>query len=182
MTKYCLLLFLFFSAAMNAVVEDKLYILFIIDRFPSLIKEHIVNQIVYFIDQGHTISIFAEQEENTGNVSKKVQEYNLMKYVNYKKIPENLDDVDIVFTQYGDLGKKYIFLKKLFPHIVFVTCFRGADLTKAGLYTNDQFDELFFVGRSFFTCVCLFSIQIRVTRLPFKKDCCFLFPDRLYGV
>jgi len=165
--RYCLLLLFFLYV--NAASQDKLRILFIIDRFPSLIKEHIVNQMVYFIDQGHTIVIFAEQEEITGNISKKVLDYNLLQYVQYGKISEDLNYIDIIIAQYGNLGKKYIFLKKKFPHLVFVTCFRGADLTRLDFYSNNQLSELFSIGDLFLPVCAYFRYKLELLGCPRRK-------------
>ncbi|MDA8091269.1 MAG: glycosyltransferase [Nitrospiraceae bacterium] len=61
-------------------------IAFIITEFPSLAETFILNQITGLIDQGHDISIFAEQLEPEPKVHPDIEKYDLLKRTRYFRI------------------------------------------------------------------------------------------------
>jgi len=64
-------------------------IAFIVGGFPRLSETFILNQITGFLDLGHDVEIFAEENLKEGKVHSDVEKYQLLKRVHYFAMPYN---------------------------------------------------------------------------------------------
>ena len=124
-----------------------LKILFVVSNFPSPSQTFILNIITGLIDKGHDVSIFSFHEpKDDSYVHPNIEKYNLLKRVIYKQLPAKLPDYDIVFCQFGYIGKKIIKIKRLGKWLKkrkFVVCFRGADITKRVQADPTLYEQMF---------------------------------------
>ena len=115
--------------------QRPLKILFVVEYFPSASQIYILNMMTSLIDRGHDISIFAFSSKHHDGIlplSPKIKQYGLLDRVTYKKFPDVLPENDIVFCQFGNLGKKMLAMESLSEWLrqrKLVVCFRGFDLT-----------------------------------------------------
>lgn len=113
-----------------------LKILFIVEYFPSASQIYILNMITSLIDRGHDVSIFSFSSKNHKGVlplSPKIKKYGLLNRVTYKNFPELLPQSDIVFCQFGNLGRKLLRMPQVSEWLAqrkLVVCFRGFDLNE----------------------------------------------------
>ena len=134
--------------------EAPLNVLFIVNHFPSRSQAFIMNIIVGLIKKGHNVSIFSFNKDNYASLYPDIAKYNLLDKVTYRgKFPNKLPHCDIVFCQFGTLGKK-IFdaknLKKWLKNKKVVTCFRGSDTSKYLKFNySDVYKKLFAKGALF---------------------------------
>lgn len=71
--------------------DNKLRILYVITRFPSISETFIVNQIVDMINRGHEIVIYAFKQENADILHDKISKYDLLnKTIFAPKLPDSL--------------------------------------------------------------------------------------------
>src|SRR5438132_11039771 len=120
--------FLFFYITVHAAKPLK--ILFVVGHFPVSSQIFILNIMTEFIDQGHDVSIFSFHRDELVDVHPNIEKYNLLEHVIYGPLPENLPNCDVVFCQFGYLGKMMLTKKKLVKWLKkrkMVVCFRGAD-------------------------------------------------------
>lgn len=128
--------FTYFLLSVGSVYATNrpLKILFVVSHFPSPSQIFILNMITGLIDRGHKVSIFSfHNDSELMDVHPHIKQYNLLGRVIYEKFPEKLPDCDIVFCQFGYLGKKILAMKPLRKWLKkrkFIVCFRGADITK----------------------------------------------------
>jgi colanic acid/amylovoran biosynthesis glycosyltransferase len=149
--KRVILLFLFFLHVVygkNHPHKNALNILFVVGNFPAPSQIFILNIITRLIDQGHKISIFSinKNKENLLHMHSDIEKYKLLKHVTYGKLPQKLPDYDIIFCQFGYLGKKMITDKRLSQWLTkrkLVVCFRGSDLTAYLKQSPGMYKELF---------------------------------------
>lgn len=72
------------------IKEDKqMRIAFIVGSFPKISETFILNQITGLIDQGHNVTIIADENPKDKKTHKKVIEYNLLEKTIYANIPKN---------------------------------------------------------------------------------------------
>jgi colanic acid/amylovoran biosynthesis glycosyltransferase len=133
-----------------------LKILFVVKYFPSLSQIYILNMITGLIDRGHDISIFSFRENKDTNMHPYIEKYNLLNIVTYEKFSEQLPDCDIVFCQFGDLGKVLLKMPQLSEWLQqrkMVVCLRGFDMMD---YVNNshQTNDYLFKKIDLFLPVC----------------------------
>jgi colanic acid/amylovoran biosynthesis glycosyltransferase len=126
-------LVIFFSINSAAVDEQRpLNILFIVGHFPARSQTFILNIMTGLIDNGHNVFIFSFHKDSLVGMHPNVEKYKLLDSVIYEQFPAQLPECDIVFCQFGYLGRK-IFeneqLKQWLKNKKVVVCFRGSDLT-----------------------------------------------------
>jgi len=118
----------------KAVAHSPLRILFVVSNFPAPSQIFILNIITGLIDAGHDVSIFSfHKSEKKDFMHPNIKKYKLLDRVIYETFPQPLPDSDIVFCQFGYVGKKITDMKRLRKWLKkrrLVVCFRGADLTK----------------------------------------------------
>lgn len=152
MYKFSLVFFLGFSYSVGlahsiSAFNRPLKILFVVGHFPSASQIFILNMITGLIDRGHDVSIFSfNNDSELIDIHPHIRKYNLLDRVIYEKFPENLPDCDIVFCQFGYVGKKIIAMKPLetwLKNRKVVVCFRGADITKRIQADPTIYNQLF---------------------------------------
>src|SRR5579862_156926 len=149
--------FAFFCGYSLVAFEQRpLNILFVVEYFPSLSQIYILNMITGLIDRGHNISIFSFRRNNDPHMHPHIQQYNLLNRVTYIKFPQKLPDYDIVFCQFGGLGKKLLGMSQLSMWLQqrkMVVCLRGFDMMD---YVNNSrhLNEWLFNKVDLFLPVC----------------------------
>jgi colanic acid/amylovoran biosynthesis glycosyltransferase len=149
--------FAFFCGYSLVAFEQRpLNILFVVEYFPSLSQIYILNMITGLIDRGHNISIFSFRKNNDSHMHPHIQQYNLLNRVTYIKFPQKLPDYDIVFCQFGGLGKKLLGMSQLSMWLQqrkMVVCLRGFDMMD---YVNNPhyLNEWLFSKVDLFLPVC----------------------------
>jgi colanic acid/amylovoran biosynthesis glycosyltransferase len=126
------LVIFFYTAHAAADRLRPLNILFIVDYFPSRSQTFILNIITGLIDHGHNVSIFSFHKDSSVDMHPNIEKYKLLERVIYGQFPEQLPQCDIVFCQFGYLGKRIVKippLKEWLNDKKVVVCFRGSDLT-----------------------------------------------------
>src|SRR5271156_3048544 len=91
----------------NRIIDSRMRILFIVDKFPWYTKAIILNQVTGLIDRGHDVYIYAHKGEGSESFDSEVYEYNLLQRTFYGHLPNNLNTYDIIACQYADLGKEF---------------------------------------------------------------------------
>lgn len=140
-----------------AIEQCPLNILFIVEYFPSLSQIYILNMITGLIDQGHNVSIFSFRKNNNDvNIHPYIAKYDLLNAVTYEKFPQSLPDCDIVFCQFGGLGKVIVEMPQLSEWLEqrkIVVCLRGFDVM--GYVSNPyHINEYLFKKIDLFLPVC----------------------------
>jgi colanic acid/amylovoran biosynthesis glycosyltransferase len=149
--------FVFFCGYPLVAFESRpLRILFVVEYFPSLSQIYILNMITGLIDRGHNVSIFSFRKNNDPNMHPHIQQYNLLSCVTYEKFPKKLPDYDIVFCQFGGLGKTVLEMPQLAGWLQqrkMVVCLRGFDMMD---YVNNPryLNEWLFSKVDLFLPVC----------------------------
>lgn len=123
---------LFFFIQLSA--QQPLKILFVVSHFPARSQIFILNIMTGLIDKGHDVSIFSfHKDKKDADVHPHIKKYKLLDRVIYENFPAKLPECDIVFCQFGYVGKKIAEMKHLRKWLKkrkMVVCFRGADITK----------------------------------------------------
>lgn len=168
------------------LARQPLKVLCVCGQFPVLSNVFILNQLTGLVKRDIDLTIFSYREgEQT--IHPDVLKYNLLDLAYYKKLPSDMKSYDIILCQFGDLGLKFLKIKKeLKLKAKLVTCFRGYDISRT-IKINGQhvYDELFAQG-DLFLPVCDYikntlikvgcnprKIQVHhsaidLTRFPFK--------------
>lgn len=123
-----------------------LNILFVVGHFPVASQIFILNIMTGLIDKGHNVFIFSLNKDDYKNVHPHIEKYKLMDRVFYEQFPMHLSECDIVFCQFGYLGKKIVETKKLVRWLnkrKIVVCFRGHDITSYTQKNQHIYDDLF---------------------------------------
>lgn len=188
------LMFFVYALTIEAYQQRPLKILFVVEYFPSASQIYILNIMTSLMDRGHDISIFAFSSKNHYGVlplSPKIKKYGLLERVTYKKFPEPLPESDIVFCQFGNLGRKILAIESLSEWLKqrkLVVCFRGFDLIEYGK-NSAEFNKYLFNEMDLLLPVCdYFKKQLTVLGCPGHKiavhhsgiDCAqFFFQPRI---
>ena len=112
--------------------QRPLNILFVVSHFPAPSQIFILNIITSLIDRGHNVSIFSFNKDKNVPVHSDIHKYHLFDRVTYGKLPDNMPDYDIVFCQFGYVGRQIFNMKELKKWLKkrkVVVCFRGSDTT-----------------------------------------------------
>ena len=115
----------------TAIDSRPLHILFVVEYFPSSSQIYILNMITGLIERGHTVSIFSLRKNNDRYIHPDIEKYGLLKMVTYGKFPTKLPNYDIVFCQFGGLGKVMLeipYLSAWLQQRKMVVCLRGFDM------------------------------------------------------
>jgi len=129
-----LLTVLLCGTSYEQIVSAPLNILFVVGRFPSPSQTFILNIITGLIDKGHNVFIFSFHQGELRYAHPNIKKYKLLDHVVYKKFPTRSSHYDIVFCQFGGLGKKILENRTLSQWLSkrkVVVCFRGSDITTA---------------------------------------------------
>ena len=113
------------------------------------------------IDQGHTVLIYSVNKGKLSGMHPDIEKYKLLDCVTYGISPKTLPSCDIVFCQFGYMGKKIIEMKGLARWLQgkkVVTCFRGADITSRVKKERTMYKTLFKKG-DLFLPVCKYFIS-----------------------
>ena len=109
-----------------------LNVFFVVEYFPSSSQIYILNMITGLIDKGHNVSIFSfRNNKKHVYLHPNIKKYALLDRVIYEKFPKKLPECDIVFCQFGGLGKTIFEMPNLSEWLQkrkVVVCFRGADV------------------------------------------------------
>jgi colanic acid/amylovoran biosynthesis glycosyltransferase len=140
----------FFTTILSetSLVDRPLKILVVVSNFPSPSQIFILNIIIGLIDQGHDVSIFSFQKgDKHAYIHPNIKKYNLLDRVVYNKLSKKkLRECDIVFCQFGYVGKKISEMKRLSDVLrkrKLAVCFRGADITKRVHNDRKMYDHMF---------------------------------------
>jgi colanic acid/amylovoran biosynthesis glycosyltransferase len=108
-----------------------LKILFIVGHFPAASQIFILNLMTGLIDLGHDVSICALHKDMSLPIHPNIEKYKLMNRVKYTALSSKLPKCDIVFCQFGYLGKLLLIRQVRFAKSLkkrkLVVCFRGSD-------------------------------------------------------
>ena len=113
MKKLILIAVLLYLCPIEAGNPHPLNILFVVGYFPSLSQIYILNMITGLINRGHNVSIFSFHKSDELDMHPHVEKYKLLNRVIYENFPEILPECDIVFCQFGGLGKKILEIPNL---------------------------------------------------------------------
>ncbi len=148
----CGILIFFYRDSVAINKPYPLKILFVVNYFPAPSQTFILNIITGLIDRGHDVSIFSFHKGDCAGINLLVEKYSLLDRVIYEQLPIILPEYDIIFCQFGYVGK-YIFemkkLKKWLKNKKVVVCFRGSDLTAHIKDDPKMYKELFKKGTLF---------------------------------
>jgi hypothetical protein len=114
------------------LIPRPLTILFIVGHFPSPSQTFILNQMTGLIERGHNVLIYSFQYHFNASWHPDIIKYGLLDRLMYNIFTGDLPECDIIFCQFGYLGKKIIEsprLEKWLKGKKIVTCLRGADTT-----------------------------------------------------
>ena len=131
MKKLILIAVLLYLCPIEAGNPHPLNILFVVGYFPSLSQIYILNMITGLINRGHNVSIFSFHKSDELDMHPHVEKYKLLNRVIYENFPEILPECDIVFCQFGGLGKKILEIPNLSEWLQkrkMVVCLRGFDV------------------------------------------------------
>src|SRR4030095_1544621 len=152
----CGLLFFLYRGSIVAHNLYPLKILFVVNYFPAPSQTFILNIITGLIDRGHKVSIFSFHKGDSTVINPAIEKYSLLDCVIYEQFPVPLPECDIVFCQFGNVGKE-IFeieaLRKWLKSKKIVVCFRGSDLT-AHMKDNPKMYKKLFNKANLFLPVC----------------------------
>jgi len=156
------LIFIIFSSMISYGHEAKpLNVLFIVGYFPCRSQTFVLNIITALIDKGHNVSIFSFHKDDLIFVHPNVEKYKLLNRVIYEKFPSKLPECDIVFCQFGYLGRRIFEMDNLTRWLStkkVVVCLRGSDIT-AHLQKDVKMYNRMFKRADLFLPVCDYFIQ-----------------------
>ena len=108
-----------------------LRILFVVGHFPAASQIFILNLMTGLIDLGHEVFICALHKDMSLPIHPNVEKYKLMDRVKYTALSSKLPKCDIIFCQFGYLGKTLLLRQAKFAKSLkkrkLVVCFRGSD-------------------------------------------------------
>ncbi len=147
-TKFLLFVFLFISSI--NIESRPLKILFATAVFPSSTGTAVLNQITGLIDRGHDVYIYALKGGKKEWIHPDVIKYRLLEKTKVKFLPDNIKNFDIIYAQFGGIGKMFARLKLcLNLSAKLVTCFRGRDASQSLLSAPKSYKLLFQLGTLF---------------------------------
>lgn len=127
--RFLQLLFLFLLENTISVLgrEEKLKILFVIDVFPSSIQKNLLDQIIWFSNNGHYITVLANQNNKNSITNiwlEEIKHYKVFDKVLYEYIPKNINTFDIIYCAEYKLTLRFVKFKKItkniFPKLITV--------------------------------------------------------------
>jgi colanic acid/amylovoran biosynthesis glycosyltransferase len=83
------------------------------------------------IERGHKVSLFSFRKNKDSYIHPDIRKYGLLNIVTYEKFPQQLPECDIVFCQFGGLGKVLLEMPQLSTWLEqrkMVVCLRGFDV------------------------------------------------------
>jgi hypothetical protein len=99
------------SLSMDKNIPKKLNILVVVGIFPKASEVFVLNQIVGLLEQGHTVTICANQKGDEKELQSDVIHHHLLDHAVYQR-PTNLDSYDVILIEFGTFAKPYTDLKK----------------------------------------------------------------------
>jgi len=139
-----------------------LRILMVVERFPWCTKQVIINQYIGLYERGHDIYIFSEKKmENAPMDEGFLERYDIPARTYYDTLPSDLHTYDVIIFQYGNLAKKFCYIKKQYGlKAKIVTFFRGFDITANEEILPGEYKELFEVGDLFLPICEYFKFRL----------------------
>src|SRR5579864_6400920 len=107
-----LLLTVAFCLCSLSLFSRPLKILFIVGHFPSASQTFILNQMTRLIGRGHTVLVYAFHYHLDEYMHPDIVKYSVLDCLLYG-ILQDLPECDIIFCQFGYLGKKIVESKQL---------------------------------------------------------------------
>ncbi len=140
--------------------QKPLKILVVTSKFPHATRTYTDNQIVGLLDKGHEVYILARCPGEFADYPL-VKQYNLLERTYYfeqiegnEKMPDALKDVDIIYCQFGVLGKYCLrLIDEKNMDVRLIVCLRGGDATSVLQKDPHCYDDLF-VKADLFMPVC----------------------------
>ena len=140
--------------------QRPLKILFVTSKFPHATRSYTDNQITGLLDKGHEVYILTRRLGGFADYPL-VKKYNLLERTYYfeqidgnEKMPDVLKDVDIIYCQFGVLGKYCLrLIDEKNMDVRLIVCLRGGDATSVLLKDPHCYDDLF-VKADLFMPVC----------------------------
>ncbi|HLJ30900.1 MAG TPA: glycosyltransferase [Candidatus Babeliales bacterium] len=137
--------------------KQSLNILFIVGHFPTPSQVFILNIMTGLIDLGHKVSICALHKDTSLPIHPNVEKYKLMDRVKYTTLSSKLPKCDIVFCQFGYLGKLLLVRQAKFAKSLkkrkLVVCFRGSD-TSSYVQKDPKIYKKLFIEANLLLPVC----------------------------
>ncbi len=119
---------LFFIAS-NAFAQK---ILYLTDDFPHYTSVPLIHHVTSLVDQNHEVFIFSKNI-SPGIAAEKIhpdmKKYQLNKRVYFEKLPKDIALFDIVICKNLSIANDYLFIKKQYPHIVYISHVYAQDVT-----------------------------------------------------
>jgi len=141
--------------------QKPLKILFVESVFPPSSGTAVLYQITGLIDRGYTVYIYAKRKGLLELGHPDIMKYNLLKHTYFhsplqgktnqlNNLPPDLATFDIIYCQFGDRATVFLPIKEgQNLKAKFVTCFRGADLSKNVKQNPNKYDLLLRKGDLF---------------------------------
>ncbi len=138
------LLLLFCIGVIHVESITAMKILVVVNQFPCVSQQFILELIKELINRGHDIKIHSFKNGDNTIIQSDVRLYNLDSCTTYGKILPSLDSFDIIAVQFGNLTKKVIDqAEKQNYKGKIVVSFRGHDLSKFLQQNPHYYDDLF---------------------------------------
>lgn len=149
--RFFLLSILVYSAVFCTEQKKPMKILMVVAAFPKIHDICMLNQMTGLIDRGHDVRIYARNPGDFSHVQQDVIRYDLISKTIFEKLPDSLDEYDIILFQLGhklfDVKKTHNFKGKV------VVCLRGYDIT-GFLRENPHVYDQYFDSCDLFLPVC----------------------------
>lgn len=157
-------LLLFCIAVISIESKMVIKILVVVNQFPCISQQFILELIKELINRGHSINVHSFNQGDNSIVDSDIKLYHLDSCITYGKVLPPLDSFDIIAVQFGNLAKKVIkqVEKQNYKGKIIVS-FRGHDLSKFLQKNPYYYDHDLFSKIDLCLPVCLFFKERLIT-------------------
>lgn len=168
---FCMLFFLTGWAHGAGLVarQEKVKVLFVVEKFPYSLQTFIINQMTGLIDRGFDITILAQSAPDC-SIPEALKSYDFTNRVFYRSVPPGQGDFDIILCQLGISVPKCL---SLMEHnqisgklVVFL---RGYDLSGYIKHLPHAYDEAMKEAALFLPVCDYFAQRLRLMGAPADK-------------